>query len=83
MRFPDWIVKRHIDSDGPSLFADLIEKEYGTREEELKWGMDRKLSWGEMTALGLYPGHDRKELCRDDPGECHGMTFGLTPRMPE
>src|SRR3954451_24987249 len=40
-----------IDSDGPSLLADLIEKAYGTREDELKWGMERKLSWGDMTAL--------------------------------
>jgi len=40
-----------IDSDGPSLLADLIEKAYGTRQDELKWGVDRKLSWGDMTAL--------------------------------
>jgi len=40
-----------IDSDGPSLLAGLIEKAYGTREDELKWGMERKLSWGDMTAL--------------------------------
>jgi hypothetical protein len=40
-----------INAEGPMLLASLIEKEYGTREEELKWGMDRKLSWGEITAL--------------------------------
>ena len=40
-----------IDSDGPLLLADLIEKEFGTREDELKWGMDQKMSWGEITAL--------------------------------
>jgi hypothetical protein len=40
-----------VDAEGPMLLAGLIEKEYGTREEELKWGMDQKLGWGEMTAL--------------------------------
>jgi hypothetical protein len=38
-------------SEGPLLLVDLIEKEFGTREEELQWGMAQKLSWGEMTAL--------------------------------
>ena len=33
------------------LLADLIQKEYGTQDGELKWGIDQKLSWGEMTAL--------------------------------
>jgi hypothetical protein len=40
-----------VDSDGPTLLADLIEKAYGTREEELKWGLGRKVSWGDMAAL--------------------------------
>ena len=40
-----------VDAEGPMLLADLIEKEFGTREGELKWGMDQKLSWGEITAL--------------------------------
>ena len=39
------------DSEAPMLLADLIQKEFGTREEELKWGMAQKLSWGEITAL--------------------------------
>src|SRR5215468_7792807 len=40
-----------IDSDGGMLMADLIEKAYGTREDELKWGLDQKVGWGDMTAL--------------------------------
>lgn len=40
-----------IGAGGPMLLADLIEKEFGTREEELKWGLAQKLSWGEITAL--------------------------------
>jgi hypothetical protein len=40
-----------MNAEGPMLLASLIEKEYGTREEELKWGMDQKLGWGEIAAL--------------------------------
>ena len=40
-----------MDAEGPMLLVDLIEKQYGTREEELKWGMAHKLSWGEISAL--------------------------------
>ena len=40
-----------VNADSPMLIAYLIEKEYGTREEELKWAMDQKLSWGKITAL--------------------------------
>ena len=39
------------DAESPMLVADLIQKEYGTREEELKWALGQKLSWGEITAL--------------------------------
>src|SRR5262245_37734341 len=40
-----------VDAEGPSLLAGLIEKEYGTSEDELKWGVAQKLSWGEITTL--------------------------------
>src|SRR5436190_16101970 len=40
-----------MNAEGPMLLAGLIEKEYGTREEELKWGMAQKLSWGEIAAM--------------------------------
>ena len=40
-----------IDMEAPMLLADLLEKEFGTREEELKWGLDQKLSWGEIVTL--------------------------------
>jgi hypothetical protein len=39
------------DAESPMLFAYLVQKEYGTREEELKWALDQKLNWGEITAL--------------------------------
>lgn len=37
--------------DRESQLAELIHKEYGTREEELRWAGERSLSWGEITAL--------------------------------
>jgi hypothetical protein len=40
-----------VDPEGQVLLADLIEREFGTREDELKWGMEQKLGWGDMTAL--------------------------------
>jgi hypothetical protein len=40
------------DPQGPALLADLLEKEFGTREEELMWAaMDKKMSWGDIAAL--------------------------------
>lgn len=41
------------DTESSELLADLIEKEFGTQEEELKWGLEQKLGWGGMTALAL------------------------------
>jgi hypothetical protein len=40
-----------MDSEGALLLADLLQKEFGTRVEELKWGVDQKMSWGEIAAL--------------------------------
>src|SRR2546429_4937322 len=40
-----------LDSESPVLLAALIEKEYGTREEELKWALGQRLNWGQITAL--------------------------------
>jgi len=38
-----------LDREPP--LADLIQKEYGTREDELQWAADRSLTWGEIAAL--------------------------------
>ena len=40
-----------INAESPMVVAYLIEKQYGTREEELKWAVDQKLKWGQITAL--------------------------------
>lgn len=39
------------EREGRAFLADLIQKEYGTHEDELKWAMDQKLGWGDITAL--------------------------------
>jgi hypothetical protein len=40
-----------MDAQSPMLVAYLIEKEYGTKETELKWALDQKLKWGQIAAL--------------------------------
>jgi hypothetical protein len=40
-----------VDAESPMLVAYLIEKEYGTREAELKWAVGQELKWGQITAL--------------------------------
>jgi hypothetical protein len=40
-----------VAADTPMLIAYLIQKEYGTRDEELKWAMNQKLNWGQIAAL--------------------------------
>ena len=40
-----------LDAEGPVRLADLIQKEYGTRQEELKWAAEQSLGWGEITTL--------------------------------
>ena len=37
--------------DNEPQLAQLIQKEYGTRDEELRWAAERSLSWGEIVAL--------------------------------
>ena len=40
-----------VSVQSPMLVAYLIEKEYGTKETELRWALDQKLRWGQITAL--------------------------------
>src|SRR5262245_56074107 len=56
------------NNDGPLVFVYLIRKEYGTREEDLKWALDQKLNWGEITALSYIQATTGKsfvEMSRD------------------
>ncbi len=39
------------NNETPVVFVYLIRKEFGTREGELKWALDQKLNWGEITAF--------------------------------
>ncbi len=38
-------------ADGPGFLAGLIQREFGTRAEEMEWGLEHELTWGEITAL--------------------------------
>mgnify|MGYP001408366804 CR=1 FL=1 len=40
-----------VDADAAVQLADLIRKEYGTREDDLRWALQRSMGWGEITAL--------------------------------
>jgi hypothetical protein len=58
-----------IDPEGAMLLADLLEKEFGTRESELKWAMDQKLSWGSIAALAYMratTGKSFEEMIKED-----------------
>ena len=56
------------NNETPVVFVYLIRKEFGTGEEELKWALDQKLSWGEITALSYIQattGRSFVEMSRD------------------
>jgi hypothetical protein len=40
-----------VNAESPMLIAYFIQKEYGTTEAELKWAVDQKWKWGQITAL--------------------------------
>src|SRR5262245_24461840 len=40
-----------VDVEGTALLADLTRREFGTPDEELKWAIDRAMTWGEIVAL--------------------------------
>jgi hypothetical protein len=46
-------LNREAASDGESLsrLAELIQREYGTTEEELKWASGESLNWGEIAVF--------------------------------
>ena len=58
-----------LDSEGAILLSDLIQKEFGTGEEELRWALKQSLSWGEITALAYIQATTGKsfvEMTRED-----------------
>ena len=58
-----------MDADGPALLAEMIQTEYGTREEELQWGIEHKLSWGDIAALAYIQattGKSFAEMTQED-----------------
>jgi hypothetical protein len=58
-----------MDAEGPMLLADMLQKEFGTSGEELKWGMEQKMSWGDIAALAYIQattGKSFAEMNRED-----------------
>jgi len=58
-----------MNAQSPMLVAYFIEKEYGTKEAELRWAVDQKLKWGQITALAYIQATTGKtfdEMCRDN-----------------
>ena len=39
------------DVQSSAVLADLIQKEYGTSGEEIRWAAEESIGWGEITAL--------------------------------
>ena len=58
-----------LDVEGPMRLAELIQKEYGTRQEELKWAVDQSLGWGEIATLSYIQattGRSFEEMTQQD-----------------
>jgi len=57
------------NNETPVVFVYLIRKQFGTGEGELKWALDQKLDWGDITALSYIQattGRSFAEMSRDN-----------------
>ena len=57
------------NNETPVVFVYLLRKEFGTGEAELKWALDQKLNWGQITALSFIQattGRSFAEMSRDN-----------------
>jgi len=52
------------DTEASGVLADLVEKEFGTHADELKWGLEQKLGWGDLTALALIQASTGKSFAQ-------------------
>src|SRR5437867_6713274 len=58
-----------LDVSGSIRLADLIQKEFGTREEELQWASNQSLNWGEIAALAYIQattGKSFREMAQEE-----------------
>ena len=82
-----------LDVESTIRLADLIQREYGTRQEELKWAVEHSLSWGEIAALAYIQattGRNFEQMIRDNARHdfwsyaesagmnCEKMAYSLT-----
>jgi hypothetical protein len=54
------------DAEAPMVLAKLLQKEFGTRGEELQWAIDRNMSWGEIAALAYIQATTGKSFAQID-----------------
>jgi hypothetical protein len=81
-----------LDTDGPSRMAKLIQREFGTRQEEIDWAIKQSLNWGEILTLAYIQattgrsfaemmqqnaGHDFWSYAEDAGMSCDKMTRSL------
>ena len=60
---------REASLDGPASLVDLLRKEYGTSQEELRWATQQSLGWGQITALAYIQattGRSFVEMTQED-----------------
>ena len=60
---------REASLDSPAALADLLRKEYGTPQEEIRWATQQSLGWGEITALAYIQattGRSFSEMTQQD-----------------
>ena len=72
-----------LEAEGPVRLAGLIQREYRTTEDELKWAIENDLSWGAIAAMAYIQatvGRSFSELqdARGDWGS-YVQTVGMNP----
>jgi len=65
-----------MDSEGAMLLAYLLEAEFGTREEELRWGAAQKMSWGEIATLAYIQATTGKSFSEMNQEEARRNFWG-------
>ena len=55
-----------MDSEGLILLADMLQKEFGARPDEISWGIRQKMTGGEIAALAYIQATTGKSFAQMD-----------------
>jgi len=58
-----------LDVQGSIRLAELLQKEFGTREEELRWASKQSLNWGEIVVMAYIQattGKSFRDMAQED-----------------